>query len=197
MRKRIFAIILLALWGVASLLALTSCGKDQGLDGVRLESYVNYLDYDEDLDRSYVTVALSAYNTNEERSVFAFRYRVVFLGSGGEELERRELSYSGEITPGNSAYLSLDFGSHAVGEMATVQGEVVSVRISPVSMELEDEDEGWNFWHWLGLAGAIFMGFGVLGGIIMLVDEGDDDGWVAIGVCGVICAVLVILIIVL
>ena len=53
----------------------------------------------------------------------------------------------------------------------------------PVSMELENVDDGWGFWHWLGLVAAIILGLlfvacvygcvsseeyiGIFGGVIM------------------------------
>ena len=196
MKKRIFACFTLALFAVMTLLSFTACGNDKGIDGVSLSAYLNNVEYNTDSNYSYVSVGIDAYNRNEECAVASFRYKLLFMDINNRVIAERQLTYDYEIAANGSNYFSVEFGETFAGAQSVITGEVYSVRVAPVTMELEDADTGWGFWHWAGLVGAIFFGLGAIGGIFMILDY-DDEGWGALIGCGIISIILIILITVL
>ena len=195
MKKRIFACFTLALFAAMLLLSFTACGNDKGIDGVSLSAYLNNVEYDTDSNYSYVSVGIDAYNRNSECDVASFRYKLIFTDVSGRVLAERQLSHNSTLSANSSYYITADFDT-SYGDSSAIPGEVYSVRVVPVTMELEDADTGWGFWHWAGLVGAIFFGLGAIGGIFMILDY-DDEGWGALIGCGIISIILIILITVL
>jgi len=152
MKKRVLSLILLSLLCITFLLSLASCGKDKGTEGVELNAYTTYCEYNE-LTRLYdVYVRVEMHNRNPDAAVCGFDYRIDFYDGNGVRVASRtfEYNYTLDKETYDSVVLSFESGNGFPTEVARVSAV-------PVSMELENVNDGWGFWNWFGLVAVIIL----------------------------------------
>ena len=178
MKRKIFSALLLLLLCFTHLFLLTSCGKDKGIEGVELNAYPTYCEYNELTGLYDVYVRVEMHNSNPDAAVCGFDYKLNFYDSNGSFIASRTFEYNYTLDKETYDSVVLNFASGN-----GFPTEVASVSAVPVSMELEDVDDGWGFWHWLGLVAVIILGLlfvacvygcvsseeyiGIFGGVIM------------------------------
>ena len=152
MKKRVLSLILLSLLCITFVLSLASCGKDKGIEGVEINAHKNSSTYNAMTQLYDVSVSVNMHNSNPDAAVCGFDYRIDFYDGNGVCIASRTFEYNYTLDKEHSDSLVVKLeGSNGL------MGDVSYVSAVPVSMELENVNDGWGFWHWFGLGAVIIL----------------------------------------
>ncbi len=135
MKKRITALLLLALICAIGMTVLSSCGSDTGVNGITLERDDDYsVQYDSTLNKTQVRLSVICYNNESDYVVKDYTFKVCFFDLSGR------LIYTASDYEVTDANVYPGYNHYSRGLNYSVMGEVARVSVVPVSMTVVPYD---------------------------------------------------------